>query len=338
MARITFLIGNGFDINVGLKTDYKSFYEYYIKKCPDDILAQHIGKNHEFWSDLELALGKYTEKVKIQDVESFFDSEENLEQELAGYLENEMSRVRIDEQNEEQTAEVMKKSLVEFIHDLPDIFQVEISKTLNNILDKIVYSFISFNYTNVLDRCAGAATSVLKRISVHYGKDGLIYPHFIGEILHIHGTVDREMVLGVNDDEQIANKEFTKNTLCRQCIIKEETNRRYDNGKIAKACEMINTSIVICVFGMSIGQTDKIWWRYLCEWLGNDSNRRLIIYTRAGKGKRKPNKHTLFARQDEVLKSLKENGDIPEDMWGQINRQICVKCNADIFNFNIVDK
>lgn len=336
MARITFLIGNGFDINVGLKTDYKSFYEYYIKKCPDDILAQHIGKNHEFWSDLELALGKYTEKVKIQDAESFFDSEDNLEQELAGYLENEMSRVRIDEQNEEQTAEVMRRSLEGFVFGLPGTFQSEINEMLYNTLDIITYSFISFNYTNVLDRCAGVTKKALKEIGVHRSEDGSSYSYAIGEILHIHGTVDNEMVLGVNDDEQVANKEFTKNTRYRQCIIKEETNRRYDNGKIAKACEMINTSIVICVFGMSIGQTDKVWWRYLCEWLGSDSNRRLIIYARVGK--RKPSKRILFERQDEVLESLRENGDIPQAMWRQIKSQIYIKCNAGIFNFNIVDK
>lgn len=27
---VTFLIGNGFDINLGLKTSYKDFYEQYI--------------------------------------------------------------------------------------------------------------------------------------------------------------------------------------------------------------------------------------------------------------------------------------------------------------------
>ena len=37
MARITFFIGNGFDINVGLDTRYKDFYKYYIAENPEEI-------------------------------------------------------------------------------------------------------------------------------------------------------------------------------------------------------------------------------------------------------------------------------------------------------------
>ena len=33
--------------------------------------------------------------------------------------------------------------------------------------------------------------------------DGKIYPNRIGEIIHVHGYTDRDMVLGVNDVSQI---------------------------------------------------------------------------------------------------------------------------------------
>lgn len=46
MTRITFLIGNGFDLNVGLNTKYEHFYKYYIEKCPNDMLDKAIGDNN----------------------------------------------------------------------------------------------------------------------------------------------------------------------------------------------------------------------------------------------------------------------------------------------------
>lgn len=36
MKNITFLIGNGFDINVGLDTRYSDFYKYHTDCYPDD--------------------------------------------------------------------------------------------------------------------------------------------------------------------------------------------------------------------------------------------------------------------------------------------------------------
>lgn len=342
MTRITFLIGNGFDLNVGLDTRYADFYEYYIKNHPDDILAKAIGANYIYWSDLELGLGRYTEQVKPEDEDSFWDSEENLEQELANFLEIQMNRVNItDDEIKTETAVEMQRSLTEFHRKLPELQQQHIYHVLDSIKEKIIYSFITFNYTNILDQCLQITKKVIPTdLGKHNANDGLIYSHTIGDVLHIHGTTDAEMVLGVNDEEQIANKEFNKNTLYRQLLIKEETNRRFDRGKVEEAHHIIDDSIVICVFGMSIGRTDKMWWQYICEWLENSENHFLIIYVKADKaseGKR-IGKRTLFRWQDEMLNRLKNNADMPDEEWERIRNRIYVECKTDLFNFKIVDK
>ena len=65
---ITHIIGNGFDINQGLKTSYKDFYrDYYLKQDSSesviDELKSAISGDIENWSDLELAIGKYTAHI-----------------------------------------------------------------------------------------------------------------------------------------------------------------------------------------------------------------------------------------------------------------------------------
>ncbi len=59
---ILFLIGNGFDINIGLKSKYIDFYKYYnsIKSDNEIITAlkESLSINDENWSDLETALGE----------------------------------------------------------------------------------------------------------------------------------------------------------------------------------------------------------------------------------------------------------------------------------------
>ena len=50
---ITYIIGNGFDVNLGLKTRYQDFYDYYQNQpSPSEEVKQlkaHIDRNKENW-------------------------------------------------------------------------------------------------------------------------------------------------------------------------------------------------------------------------------------------------------------------------------------------------
>ena len=68
--KILHILGNGFDINLGLPTEYSEFYEYYDKQSSNSEsihkLKKHINQNFKNWADLELALGKYSSKVETE--------------------------------------------------------------------------------------------------------------------------------------------------------------------------------------------------------------------------------------------------------------------------------
>lgn len=87
---ITYLLGNGFDINIGLKTRYQDFYLYYLNESQlDNPLVQRIkediNKNIENWSDLELAIGKYTANVTSENemINLYNDLADSLEKYLS---------------------------------------------------------------------------------------------------------------------------------------------------------------------------------------------------------------------------------------------------------------
>lgn len=335
MIRVTFFIGNGFDINVGLHTKYKEFYDYYIEQCPDDYLANKIKDDYEFWSDLEEALGKYTARVSPAEEEKFWKSEGKLEFELVKYLKQQMDQVNLKSKEKEIALE-LQRSLTEFYTELGEDHQQHIANIYSRT-DKIVYSFISFNYTDILDRCLEEFGKIMPdNFPQYHNNNNIVHWHSIEEILHIHGTISRDMVLGVNDDTQIGNERFRKKNTYRRSLIKEEQNRSLGNSKTKKVSAIINDSTIICVFGMSIGKTDKIWWQHICRWLRDDSERRLIIYTlEDGKGKPriKPNRDE---KQEDVLTHLQQNADIYDDEWKQIEGQICVKIDPTIFDFKVV--
>ncbi len=280
MTRITFFIGNGFDINVGLDTRYKDFYKYYIKENPEDKLAQDINADYEYWSDLEEGLGKYTAKITPEEEDEFWENEDRLEQALADYLELQMQRINIDSaEKKSEIANTMQKSLNSFYVELPKEQRQSIDNIITNIKDNIIYSFVSFNYTNALDTCVQIAKEIIPKNFGAHNVGSVSYNNAIGEILHIHGTTTEEMIVGVNDDSQIANENFRNNPLYCQWLIKSATNQRFSQNKIRELQNMIDSSSVICIFGMSIGKTDKMWWESIGKWLKGSSNRRLLVWS-----------------------------------------------------------
>lgn len=114
-SRITFLIGNGFDINVGLNTRYSDFYPYFIKNYPNNLLAKNIEGNIEAWSDLELGIGKYTEKISLPDERNFEQCEKDWEECLADYLKEETCKINLrEEARKKQVGLIMLNSITNF--------------------------------------------------------------------------------------------------------------------------------------------------------------------------------------------------------------------------------
>lgn len=66
---VVFIIGNGFDLRLGLPTSYPEFLAYYKKQKPiedgsniqeyKDKFFARMEKGGEEWKDLEIALGKF---------------------------------------------------------------------------------------------------------------------------------------------------------------------------------------------------------------------------------------------------------------------------------------
>lgn len=93
---ITFLIGNGFDLNLGLKTHYKDFYNVYCKgdECTTDSvqdLKDDILKKPATWADAELAFGEFSNKFKKELSKKYLNCHNNFCLALSSYLQQQES-------------------------------------------------------------------------------------------------------------------------------------------------------------------------------------------------------------------------------------------------------
>ena len=119
------------------------------------------------------------------------------------------------------------------------------------------------------------------------------------------------MVLGVNDENQIANADFREPD-SKERLIKSDINESYGNTRKQDAQAVIENSSIICVFGMSLGETDQIWWQSIANWLRQDLSRELVIFSKK-EGEFLVKKHTLQQERN-IRNKFFDNGNIPVDV------------------------
>lgn len=326
---ITFFIGNGFDLNIGLKTRYQDFYKYLYNKSPDDKLVKSIKNNYELWADLESGLGEYLKNVNTDvEVEEFLDSKELIEDCLMQYLILENSCIGYP--NKKQIAESFRNNIVGFYKFFSPKEQQHY-KNLEGDTKQISYQFIDFNYTTVLDSLVSIAEKNLNPFSNHNYK-GSAFSDYIVKPLHIHGDITGGMILGVNDISQINNEKLRNNADIVDCMLKKNLNEDAGCFRIKNAQAILDNSMYVCVYGMSIGDTDNMWWQSIISWLTQNNSRRLVLFLKDNaKVANSAGAQTRFSKKKRQM-FTKHGIDVTEKVFNTISKQIIIIPNAPIFN------
>lgn len=266
MANITFIVGNGLDISLGLNTSYRSFYAYVREHDlhPDNSIYKAIAKeNPEWWADFELGLGRFTNSIEAITEKERAAWSQRLNDELDD-IKRDLKRY-IREQNERADEHIPN---ITFTRDsvLSGLETGQISNILRHINDghQTAIRFVTLNYTNVLEKLF---PNIGARIA---GRN-----YYIDDIHHIHGSVDRRISLGVNDETQISSYIDAEE---KQFLIKPELIRLMLDGRLETLEHHIYASDVTVLFGVSIGATDIYIWNMVVDWLEGNPNRLLVIH------------------------------------------------------------
>lgn len=331
--KVLFILGNGFDINLGLKTRYQDFYDFYSKSHSDNDsvmrLKDHIGKNTDgYWSDLELALGEYTKEFKC--IEDFDEVIDDIRISLSSYLkkiENDFSSFSIEEKH--------------FLHDLNNfdkyltpVDQDEVRKFKNKFIDSNwTTNIVTFNYTNIVEKINNNFDSDI--IGTHRSASNNERKNIINKrILHIHGLVDDGMVLGVNDLSQVANIKLHENIDVEESIIKSKCNEANGEYATLNFFKKIEQADIICAFGLSFGDSDKIWWERIGDKLKQDCV--LIIFDRKCDVS-KLQKHRLARLRRSVKSHFLSQTGLEDKIQESIAKKIFVGVNTSIFQRIVSD-
>ncbi|MDR0954391.1 MAG: bacteriophage abortive infection AbiH family protein [Rikenellaceae bacterium] len=328
---IVYLIGNGFDINLGMKTGYKDFYNYYlnlpkdgdsdvIKSFKEELETERFN-NFDNWSDLELALGGYLEFL---DTEQAVELYEHLVEKLSEYIKLEEERWPFN---------VDKKNLFceHLISSWQKLYPAEIT-AINTYLSQWHnqtwnIQIITFNYSRSIERIIQNQPPLLIKRRPNGSET------YLRSIEHIHGYVEERMILGVNDTSQIANEKLRGESRVTERYVKSERNKRCRTEHDAKCKKWIEEANLICTFGVSYGDTDKKWW----EAIGTPLKKgcKMILFAFNNEKVFTGNQINLKYEEEDRIKDhfLKQAG--LQDTKNNIKENIYVAYNTNMFKLDI---
>ena len=133
---ITFFIGNGFDVNLGLKTRYSDFYPYFEEHAKENNMIRNwIDGKEKLWADLEEKLGQELRNVEQEQLNQFYEDKEEMDMLLIEYLEQEQQKYGFDDLD--LIKKEFSRSMINFLDGLSDNEINSINKSNLNIFSYV---------------------------------------------------------------------------------------------------------------------------------------------------------------------------------------------------------
>ena len=269
---VLYLIGNGFDLRLGLPTRYADFLEFYkgqtpqlgdgrsqrevaIKKYKERFfteMAEREERGEEQWKDLEIALGEFTTAFG-DDADGFCDFcdfYEDMNRSLEAYL---------SQCNFEPTPEEVEKLCEDLTYPYR-YFKPREEKELRalTIAQAWYIDVIPFNYTSSFECLCQDALLVGERNHPE-GYSG--HPVIYQGVKHVHGSLgEGGILLGVDHGEQIVSAQYRQCDDVMDLLLKPQANEGRGTLVDEECLSLIAGADVICLFGLSLGPTDQMWW------------------------------------------------------------------------------
>ena len=136
--------------------------------------------------------------------------------------------------------------------------------------------------------------------------------------------------MGVNDKSQIENESLAEDEEFKSLFVKPEVNFELKTQVERDGKQIIDNSDVICVYGMSLGKTDKLWWKKLVEWLRADAKHQLVIFLYDDKCATKT-QFNIINRRTHTSNTLKEYSEYQADDFDKLKQRIHIAINKNIF-------
>lgn len=320
---VVYFLGNGFDKAQNLKTSYSEFYKYLYKKDGSDLLQNlklTIKKDTELWADMEEAFGKFTSGIDTE--EDFQSLYFELSDCLQKYLKSEDEKFIPSEELKSK----FQNDFLSFGGYLGELDRIRYSQFVNGCSGGININVITLNYTNTLEKLLSLDTQN-RNVGKVFNSSRVLH-----NVIHVHGDLNDAIIIGVDNEKQIANEKFRMNDNVKDLLIKIQSNHAMKFLKHEHCEKFIKEANLIILYGTSLGDTDLRWWRLIGDELKGRNNIAIIQHL-YHQNEKKPTRRQLLAQieRNHQNKLMQKLGIKQEEFSQKLANRLFFTVNSDIF-------
>ena len=337
---ILYMIGNGFDIHMGLATSYQDFLQYYQNQLLPDIdevgkryirrLKQAIHKDYECWSNLEYQFGQHLSRLGKMGsavhpiLEELDIINDDLRENLSKYIEVQDKNATFPPDAKGKIVQNLIKP-EQYLRDFETAEILNLKESVGRQRGNVV-KIMTFNYTNTIEK-------IMVKWPVSFDT------YEIEEPIHVHGYYNNRMIFGLNDESQINNDILKTDPDALTTLVKSRNNATYGVMHTRKCEEWIKNSNLICCYGLSFGDTDKMWWEKIGAELKRRTNLKIIIFHYDSKQIDYSNNGAKYQRKVNQVKRefIKKFNIDDESEIERIESSIYVVVNSNIFDTHTIE-
>lgn len=307
-----------------MKTKYENIYQSYLEIDSDSDVIKAFKKElssrkpYDKWSDFEMGMAEYSQELSSEDelVECVRDFKRHMVNHIRGENDK-MLELIYDGSYAGVLLQEFERSITKFYDGLTPNDVNKIKNLMNDAT--IDRQYITFNYTLTLE---GILSQFLK-----------FWRRLESAPIHIHGKIDSDVVLGVDNTEQLKDAKFLLTNKGRRAFIKPVFNDQFDRFRVESAKTIISQSNIICVYGFSMGDSDKTWTDLLANWLIQNPDHQLVVYQYGEMNLNYCNYDEIMDIEEGVKTDLLCRLGINDEC---VLSQIHIPIGRDIFNFKFV--
>ena len=135
-----------------------------------------------------------------------------------------------------------------------------------------------------------------------------------------------DIIFGVDNESQIKDKSVIESDYFKKQILKLGADEYIGKAYDADANILLKNADVVYLYGVSLGETDLIWWERINKWLTDNPNCVLIMHSYELQDNEK--KEILLSnrekKKDELKKKLLSFGSNSEETNERIMKQIYI--------------
>lgn len=324
---VTYLIGNGFDLACGLKTRYTNVYDKYCKSSsPNENIKEFkrdiLQDNYKNWTDFEMELPRFGKD--LGDFEKFKECVNDFTLFLEDYLKDEESKIIIDSCKEKLSSQ-MEQYIYHFYNYCLQDSREKLKNLIENVNENITYNFITYNYTNTLEKCLSALKNRIAKNS------NSSYAFQYRPPIHIHSSLGKGIILGLDDEELYKSIPCLNKRSLKNLIDKVHINSRYSN-ITDSALNVLNQSRIIIIFGWSMGDSDSFWVHNLKKFFSSNTNLQLVYVPYYSDPLNRRLRNLLLDREDEQKEYIKIKLSVPENSMNRVH----IITDPDYMNLNFL--